>query len=74
VETQPSLILVPKKPRTGQSKSTRADNVSKQIGTQKGKKDTTQPTNRQQKQVEGAQETTPNPITQEPGGPKRPVV
>jgi hypothetical protein len=68
-----SEIQVPKKPRMGQGKPTQADEGSKQTGTQKGKKETTQPTNGQPKQAKGARETTPNPITQEPGGNKRPV-
>jgi hypothetical protein len=53
----------------GQGKTTWEDEGSKKIGTQKGKKYTTHP-----KQAKGAQETAPNPITQEPGGNKRPVV
>jgi hypothetical protein len=72
-ETQPPEIQVPKKPRMGQGKPTQEDEGSKKTGTQKGKKETTQPTNGQQKQAEGAQETAPNPNTQESGGTKRPV-
>jgi hypothetical protein len=43
----------------------------KKTGTQKGKNETTQPTNEQTKQAKGAREIAPNPITQEPGGNKR---
>jgi hypothetical protein len=70
VETQPPQIPVPKKPRTSQNNMTQADEESKHIGTHKGQKET----NRQPKHAKGAQETTPNPNTQEPRGTKRPVV
>jgi len=73
-ETQPRQIPVPKRPRNVQSKSIQAEDRSKKIGTQKGKKENTQSTNGHQKQPEGEQKTTPNPITQELGGTKRPVV
>jgi hypothetical protein len=71
--TQPPEIQVPKRPRMGQGKTTQKDEGPKKIGTQKGKKENTQLTREQQKQAEGAQETTPNPNTQEPGGNKRPT-
>jgi hypothetical protein len=72
-ETQPPEIQVPKRPRMGQGKPTQTDEGPKKIGTQKGKKENTQPTKEQQKQTEGAQETASNPNTQEPGGNKRPA-
>jgi hypothetical protein len=60
---------VPKKPRTSQNKPTLASEGSKQTGTHKGQKET----NEQPKQDKGTHETAPNPITQEPGGNKRPT-
>jgi hypothetical protein len=47
VETKPPQIPVPKKPRMGQNKLTQADEGSKKPWTQKGKKETTPPTNGQ---------------------------
>jgi hypothetical protein len=49
-ETQPPQIPVPKKPRMGQNKLNQANEGSKKIGTQKGKKET----NKQPKQAKGA--------------------
>jgi hypothetical protein len=71
--TQPPEIQVPKRPRMGQGKKTQKDEEPKKTGSHKGKKENTQPTREQQKQDEGAQETTPNLNTQEPGGNKRPT-
>jgi hypothetical protein len=51
-----SEVPVPKKPRTGQNKMTQEDEGSKKIGTQKGKKETTQLTNGQPKQDKGARD------------------
>jgi hypothetical protein len=59
IETQPLQKPVPKKPRTGQKKLTRASKVLNQTRTQKGKKET----NEQPKKAKGVQETAPNPIT-----------
>jgi hypothetical protein len=61
--TKPQEIQVPKRPRTCQGKPTQTDKGPKKIGTQKGKKENTQWTKEQQKQAEGAQETTSNPNT-----------
>jgi hypothetical protein len=58
---------MPKKPRMGQNKPTPAIEGSKHTETHKGKKETTE----QPEQAKGTQETTPNPIAQEPGGNKR---
>jgi hypothetical protein len=72
-ETQPQEVPVPKKWRTGQTKTKKTDEGAAKTGTQKGKKNTTQPTQVQQKQSEAAQGTTPSPNSQEPGGNKRPT-
>jgi hypothetical protein len=71
VETWPPQVPVPKKPRTGKIKSNQIEGGSEQLGTQKGRIETTQPTNEYQKPAEGAQETAMNLITQKLGGTKR---
>jgi hypothetical protein len=48
-ETQPPKIPVPKKQRTDQTKSNPTEDDSEHPGTQKGRKETTQPTNGQWK-------------------------
>jgi hypothetical protein len=73
-KTKHPQVSVPKKPRMGQIKSTQREGGSEQPGTQKGRTETTQPTNEQQNPAKGEQETTTNPITQKPGGTKRPAV
>jgi hypothetical protein len=72
-EIQPPEIQVPKKPQMSQGKTTQEDEGFKQTRTQKGKGETTYLTNEQLKQLKEARETTPNPITQEPRGNKRPI-
>jgi hypothetical protein len=72
-ETQPPEIQVPKKPRTGQGKPTQVDEGPKKKGPRRGRRRIHSRPKEQQKQAEGAQETTSNPNTQEPGGNKRPT-
>jgi hypothetical protein len=64
---------MPKKPRTGQTKTKQAKEGTSKKGTQKGKKNNTQSPQVHQKQDEAAKGLTPSPNPQESGPTKRPT-